>query len=141
MNVERKLQSLGLVLPEPVKLPPGVTIPFAWARRHGDCVYLSGHGPLAPDGSILGPVGKVGAEVTFEQACVAARAATLSLLASLKRTIGDLDRVSAWLIVSGMVNVAPSFMQTTDVLNPCSELLLELYGPDKGAHARTAIGM
>ena len=141
MKVESKLEYLGLTLPAPLRLPPQVAIPFAWARSYGDRVYLSGHGPLAPDGSVLQPIGKVGAEVSLEQACAATRAATLALLASLKRTIGDLDRVSAWLTVAGMVNVAPGFTQTTNVINPCSDLLLELYGAEIGAHARTAIGM
>jgi hypothetical protein len=90
---------------------------------------------------VLTPVGKVGADVSLEEACTAARAATLAVLSSLKGLIGDLDRVSAWLVVSGMVNVAPGFVQTTNVINACSDLLLELYGPEVGGHARTAIGM
>lgn len=141
MKVEEKLKSLGLVLPAPIKSQPGISVPFSWARAYGDRVYLSGHGPLAADGSIFGPTGKVGTEVSFEEACNAARAATLALLSSLKRAIGDLDRVSAWLMISGMVNVAPGFIQTTNVINQCSNLLLELYGPEIGNHARTAIGM
>jgi enamine deaminase RidA (YjgF/YER057c/UK114 family) len=141
VRVETKLQSLGLTLPAPLKLPPGVKIPFAWVRAYGDRVYVSGHGPLASDGSVLTPVGKVGADVSLEEACTAARAATLAVLSSLKGLIGDLDRVSAWLVVSGMVNVAPGFVQTTNVINACSDLLLELYGPEVGGHARTAIGM
>jgi len=141
MDVEAKIQSLGLALPAPVRLPPTASIPFAWARAYGDRVYISGHGPLMTDGSLLLPLGKVGSDVSLEQACVAARAATLAALSSLQRLIGDLDRVSAWLSLSGMVNVAPGFIQTTDVINACSDLLLELYGPEIGKHARTAIGM
>ena len=67
--------------------------------------------------------------------------ATRALLGSLRRTTGDLDRVTAWLAVSGMVNVAPGVTNTTNVMTPCSELVLELFGPEVGAHARTAIGM
>ena len=89
----------------------------------------------------MGPFGKVGAEVSLEQAREAAHAATLAMLASLRLAIGDLDRVAAWLLVSGMVNVAPGFAKTTDVINPCSDLLLELFGDEVGRHARTAIGM
>lgn len=63
------------------------------------------------------------------------------MLASLKQEIGELDRVSAWLLVSGMVNVAPGFARTTEVLNPCSTLLVDLFGDQVGRHARTAIGM
>ncbi|WP_448954392.1 RidA family protein [Labrys neptuniae] len=141
MGAEARLKSLGLTLPAAAQIPPGVEIPFAWARAHGGRVHLSGHGPLAADGALTGPFGKVGAEVSLEEACEAARSATLALLASLKREIGDLDRVTAWLAVNGMVNVAPGFARTTDVINPCSVLLLDLFGPIIGRHARTAVGM
>ena len=141
MKIEQRIEQLGLVLPEPTKLPPGVEIPFAWIRVHGDRAYVSGHGPLNPDGSPAGPFGCVGAEVSAEQGYVAARLATLSVLSSLKRTLSDLDRIVAWLVVSGMVNVAPGFTQTTNVINGCSDLLLEVFGPEVGKHARTAIGM
>jgi enamine deaminase RidA (YjgF/YER057c/UK114 family) len=141
MEIERRLEQLGLVLPEPTKVPPGVQIPFAWVRLHGDRAYVSGHGPLNRDGSPAPPFGRVGAEVSAEQGYAAARLATLSMLSSLKRSLGDLDRIAAWLLVSGMVNVAPSFTQTTNVINGCSDLLLELFGSEVGTHARTAIGM
>jgi enamine deaminase RidA (YjgF/YER057c/UK114 family) len=141
MEIELKLQSLGLTPPEPAKFPPGVEIPFAWVRVHGDRAYISGHGPLAADGSPAGPFGRVGAEVSPEQARSSARSATLAMLSSLKRELGDLDRIAAWLMVSGMVNVAPGFTQTTGIINACSDLLLELYGSGAGRHARTAIGM
>jgi len=141
MQIEQRLEQLGLILPEPAKVPPGIVIPFAWVRLHADRAYISGHGPLNADGSPGGPFGRVGAEVTAEQGYVAARLATLSMLGSLKRSLGDLDRIAAWLVVSGMVNVAPSFTQTTNVINGCSDLLLEVFGPEVGKHARTAIGM
>jgi len=107
----------------------------------GNRHYLAGHGPLAPDGSPLGPFGKVPTEVSLEAAQEAARSTALSMLASLKREIGDLDRVTAWLVVSGMVNAEPGYGQTTNVINGFSDLILELYGPDIGQHARTAIGV
>jgi enamine deaminase RidA (YjgF/YER057c/UK114 family) len=141
MRIEEKLEQLGLVLPEPTKLPPGVSVPFAWVRVHGDRAYVSGHGPLNRDGSPAPPFGRVGAEVSAAQGYAAARGATLSILSSLKRSLGDLDRIAAWLLVSGMVNVAPGFMQTTNVINGCSDLLLEVFGSEVGMHARTAIGM
>jgi enamine deaminase RidA (YjgF/YER057c/UK114 family) len=141
MKVEAKLESLGYVLPRAIKIPARVQMPFAWGRSYGDRVYLSGHGPLAADGSLAGPFGRVGAEVSAEEAYAAARSATLAMLATLKRELGDLDRVEAWLRVSGMVNVAQGFTQTTNVINGCSDLLLELFGSDVGRHARTAIGM
>ncbi len=141
MQIEKRLEQLGLVLPEPTKVPPGVAIPFAWVRVYGDRAYVSGHGPLNGDGSPAAPFGRVGAEVSAEQAYTAARLATLSMLSSLKRSLGDLDRIAAWLLVSGMVNVAPGFTQTTNVINGCSDLLLQVFGSEVGSHARTAIGM
>jgi len=141
MQIERRLEQLGLVLPEPTKVLAGIATPFTWIRLHADRAYVSGHGPLNRDGSPAGPFGRVGGEVSEEQGYVAARLATLSMLASLKRCLNDLDRITAWLVVSGMVNVAPGFTHTTTVINGCSELLLDVFGPEVGTHARTAIGM
>ena len=122
-------------------LPGPVKVPFAWVRLAGNRAYASGHGPLAPDGSLALPLGRVGAEVSLEQAQHAAELAVLALLGSLQRSLGDLDRVSAWLTLSGFVRVAPGFTETPAVLNSASDLLLDLYGPKAGAHARTAIGV
>jgi len=141
MRIEQRLEQLGLILPEPLKAPPGIEIPFAWVRLHADRAYVSGHGPLNPDGSPAAPFGRVGAEVSAEQGYVAARLAALAMLSSLKRVLGDLDRIAAWLGVSGMVNVAPGFTRTTDVINGCSDLLLDVFGSEVGMHARTAIGV
>jgi len=140
-QIESKLQALGLVLPEPLILPPGVKLPFAWVRVHGSRAYVSGHGPQNPDGSLAAPLGKVGLEVTLEQAQRSARLVALSMLASLKRELGDLDRVSAWLRVFGMVNSAPGFRHQPTVINGFTELIVELYGPQRGPHARSAVGM
>ena len=98
MRVEEKLREMGLVLPAPPKVPPGVRLPFAWVRVRGDRAYVSGHGPLGADGSLSGPFGKVGAEVSPEEGYEAARMAALSVPSSLERELGDLDRVSAWLV-------------------------------------------
>ena len=141
MTVEAKLEELGFVLPEPIKAPPGLVLPFAWVRVHGDRAYVSGHGPLNPDGSLSGPLGKLGAEVTEEQGYEAARLTALSILGDLKRALGDLDRVTAWLRVFGMVNSAPDFVRQPNVINGFSDLILELYGPEAGDHARSAVGM
>lgn len=121
-------------------------MPPSWIRVRGNRAFISGHGPQNIDGSIAGPIGKVGTggkgdDVTLEQAYQAARLATLSILGTLKRELGNLDRVTAWLMVSGFVNVAPGFTQTTAVINGCSELILELYGSEVGQHARTAMGV
>ncbi len=141
MQIETKLAALGLALPEPMKPPAGMRLPFAPVRVRGNRAYISGAGPLNVDGTLAGPFGKVGAEVSLEQAYQAARLTTLGILGALKRELGDLDRVTAWLRVFGMVNVAPGFMQTPAVINGCSDLILELYGPEAGAHARSAIGV
>ena len=83
MRIEARLRELGLVLPEPVKPPPGVRLPFAPVRVIGDRALVSGHGPQHPDGSIAGPFGKVGADVTIEQGYQAARLTALSMRAAL----------------------------------------------------------
>jgi enamine deaminase RidA (YjgF/YER057c/UK114 family) len=141
MNVEAKLEELGLVLPEPVQTPPGLMLPFAWVRVRGDRAYVSGHVPLNPDGSVAGPLGKVGAGISEEQGYEAARLTALSILGDLKRELGDLDRVVAWLRVFGMVNSAPGFVRQPNVINGFSDLILELYGPSAGDHARSAVGL
>lgn len=141
MKVEARLEELGLVLPEPLQTPPGLVLPFSFVRVRGDLAYVSGHGALNPDGSLAGPFGKVGAEVSVEQGYEAARLTALAVLASLRRALGDLDRVSAWLRVFGMVNSAPDFDRQPNVINGFSELILELYGPEAGGHARSAVGM
>ncbi len=141
MRVEAKLEELGLALPGPTKTPPGLVLPFSWVRVRGDRAYLSGHVPLNPDGSFAEPFGKVGAEVSLEQGYEAARLTALAMLGNLKRALGDLDRVSAWLRVFGMVNSAPGFDRQPNVINGFSDLILELYGPEVGDHARSAVGM
>ena len=141
MQIEAKLAERGLILPGPMQTNPAVRLPFAQVRVYGDRAFLSGHGPLTPDGVIAQPLGKVGRDVTPEQAYQAARLTALALLASLKRELGDLDRIRAWLRVFGMVQTAPGFQQTPAVINGCSDLLLDLFGLEVGAHARSAVGM
>lgn len=141
MRIEAKLESMGLELPEPLRLPPGIELPFTWVRARGNRAYISGHVPQNQDGSLAPPLGRVGDEVTAEQGYQAARLVALAHLGSLKRALGDLDRITAWLRVFAMVNVAPGFNQTPLVTNGYSDLILELYGPDVGAHARSSIGM
>jgi enamine deaminase RidA (YjgF/YER057c/UK114 family) len=141
MKIEAKLEAMGLVLPEPLKAPAGVKLPFANVRVRGNRAYIAGHGPQAPDGSLAKPLGKVGAEVSEQEAYQSARLVALAILASLKRELGDLDRVTAWLRVFGMVNSAPGFNRQPAVINGFSDLILELYGPEIGQHARSAVGM
>jgi enamine deaminase RidA (YjgF/YER057c/UK114 family) len=124
-----------------MKLPPRVSIPFQWVRIHRDQAYVSGHGALAVDGSPAGPYGKVPSEVPLEAAQESARLATLAILSDLRRELGSLDRVNAWLSVQGFVNADAGYEQTTAVLNPSSDMILSVFGPEVGAHARTAIGV
>ncbi|MFN2376232.1 MAG: RidA family protein, partial [Candidatus Binatia bacterium] len=100
-----------------------------------------GHGPTHADGSLAPPFGKVGREVSQEQAYAAARLTGLSILGSLQRELGDLDRISAWTRIFGMVNSAPGFNRQPAVINGFTDLILEVFGPDKGAHARSAVGL
>jgi len=140
-EIEAKIEGLGLTLPEPIQVPAGVVLPFSWVRVHGNRAYVSGHIALNADGSLAEPLGKVGAELSEEEGYAAARLVALSMLASLKRELGDLDRVSAWLRSFGMVNAAPEFHRYPVVINGFSELILELYGSERGDHARSAVGM
>jgi enamine deaminase RidA (YjgF/YER057c/UK114 family) len=141
MHIEARLQQLGLALPAAVRPPAGARFPFAFVRVRGDHAFVSGHGPLDVDGSLAGPLGKLGRELTVDQGYRAARLTTLAILGSLKRELGDLDRVRAWPRVFGMVASAPGFGQQPAVINGCSDLIIELYGADAGKHARSAVGM
>jgi enamine deaminase RidA (YjgF/YER057c/UK114 family) len=140
-RIEQRLHDLGLSLPQPPPPPPATPLPFPWVRLRGDRAYISGHGPLNPDGTTAGPFGKVGRDVTPAEAAASAELVALAMLGSLKRALGDLDRVSAWVRVLGMVNVAPGFTDTPFVVNGFSDLILGLWGPEAGAHARSAIGV
>jgi enamine deaminase RidA (YjgF/YER057c/UK114 family) len=141
MQIEARLEALGLVLPAPLRPPDGLTVPYLWVRVHQDRAYVAAHPPQRPDGTLAGPFGQVGAEVSLAAAQAAARLAGLAMLGSLQRALGDLDRVTAWLRVCGMVNAAPGFTQPAHVLNAFSDLILDLYGPEAGQHARTAVGV
>jgi len=139
--IENKLRALGLSLPPHPQPPPGVVLPFQFVHVVGRRALISGHGPQAPDGSFAQPLGKLGRELTVEQGYVAARLTALSILGSLKRALGDRDRIAAWCRVFGMVNSAPGFTQQPSVINGFSELILELFGPTVGAHCRSAVGL
>jgi enamine deaminase RidA (YjgF/YER057c/UK114 family) len=140
-RIEHRLRDLGIVLPKPLRLPPGITLPFPWVRIVGTRALISGHGPTDQDGSVAQPLGKVGREVSPEQAYTAARLTGLAMLGSLQRALGDLDRIAAWTRVFGMVNSAPGFDRQPAVINGCSNLILEVFGAEIGAHARSAVGM
>jgi enamine deaminase RidA (YjgF/YER057c/UK114 family) len=140
-KIETRLTDLGLTLPAPLQLPPGITLPFPWVRIVGTRVLISGHGPTTADGSLAPPLGKVGSDVSVEQGYAAARLTALAILGSLKRELGDLDRIAAWLRIFGMVNSAAGFNKQPAVINGFTDLIISVFGPEKGAHARSAIGM
>ena len=138
-TIEKRLAELGLELPAPLVAPPGVELPFELVRVSGGHAYISGH--VAMDGSEVLFQGKVGADVTVEQAQQAARATGLSMLTALEQELGDLDRVARWVKALGLVNCAPGFNQTPAVINGFTNLIIDLWGPERGAHARSAIGV
>ena len=141
MIIEQRLEELGLVLPEALKRPYGQELPFAFVRVHGNRAFVSGHLPQNQDGTVAGPFGKVGAEISIEQGYEAGRLTALSMLGSLKRELGDLDRIEAWVKALGMVNAAPGFTKMPVIVNGFSDLILEVFGKEVGTHSRSAVGM
>ncbi len=134
MGAAEKLAELGLTLPEPST--PKFT--YRAFKRDGHTVYISGQGPLKPDGTVH--TGKVGADVTTEEAAGHAKLVALQLLAVAKAAAGgDLDKVE-FLKLLGMVNAVPDFGEQPKVINGCSDLLVVVLG-DRGTHARSAVGM
>jgi enamine deaminase RidA (YjgF/YER057c/UK114 family) len=136
-RIDDRLSELGLTLPKVFAPPPGVEFKFALVQVSGAQAYVSGHGPF--DGSEVLVKGKVGADVSTEEGVEASRLTALSVLASLRAELGDLDLVTRWVKVLGLVNCAPGFSATPGVINGFSDLVLELWG-EAGRHARSAIG-
>jgi enamine deaminase RidA (YjgF/YER057c/UK114 family) len=136
-QIEDRLSDLGLSLPAPFAPPPGVEFKFDLVRIHGGVAYVSGHLPV--DGDEVLARGKVDTDVSVEAAYEAARLTGLSILASLKAELGDLDRVRGWVKALGLVNCAPGFSKTPAVINGFSDLILEIWG-EAGRHSRSAIG-
>lgn len=135
MSAEAKVKSLGLELPPPPK-PAGVYQPVVVV---GNMAYVSGHGPLRSDGSMI--TGRVGADLDQQAGYQAARQTGLAILASLRSKLGSLDRVRRVVKTLGMVNAAPDFQQHPAVINGFSELFAEVFGKDNGVGARSAVGM
>ncbi len=140
-KIEDRLRALGLSLPAQLQSPKGLPLPFKFVRIVGRRALIAGHGPQNPDGTVAQPLGKVGREVTPEQGYAAARLTGLAILGSLQRALGDLDRIAAWTRIFGMVNSAPGFVMQPSVINGFSDLILEVFGPEVGAHARSAVGL
>ena len=138
---EKKIIELGLKLPDPIKLPPNLELPFSFINLRGNRVLISGHPRQDKDGSINGPYGQVGTNLTTEQAKLAGKEIGLSILANIKQEIGDLSRITNWVRVFGMVNSAPGYDEQHIVINGFSELILEVFGSDIGKHSSSAIGV
>jgi enamine deaminase RidA (YjgF/YER057c/UK114 family) len=134
MSAEEKLKELGLTLPS---IPTPVANYVPW-KRDGSTIYLSGQGPRRPDGSSIS--GKVGKDVTIEQAYEHAKLVGLGLLAAAKAAAGgNLDKVEV-IKVLAMVNAVPEFTDQPKVINGCSDLFVAVLG-ERGRHARSAVGM
>ena len=134
MSAEKRVAELGLDLSN-VPKPVGNYVP---AVQVGNIVYLSGHGPLGPDGTMA--AGKVGADMTVEEAYDAAHLVGLGLLTSLKAQIGSLDKVRRVVKTLGMINAVPEFTDHPRVINGTSDLFKDVFG-EKGVGARSAVGM
>ncbi len=133
--VHERFLSLGLALP-PAPAPAGVYKPCV---EVGGLLYVSGHGPLLPDGTLL--VGRVGDDLDADAGKRAARQVGLTILATLLAAVGDLGRVRRVIKVLGMVNATADFARHPFVINGCSELFAEVWGSDAGIGVRSAVGM
>ena len=138
---ENRIAELGLKLPAPTALPPSLTLPFSFVNIRGNRALISGHPKSNPDGSIGGPFGTFGADMTTDEGYSHARDVALSVLANLKAEIGELSRVTGWVRVFGMVTSAPGYSEQHLVVNGFSDLILEVFGHEIGRHARSAIGV
>jgi len=141
MDIEAKLSKMDLVLPAPMRAPPGFRINWRQVRVIGNRAIIAGHGPRLPNGDFAGPAGKVGSDLTLEQGRAAARSAALATLADLKREIGDLDRLISWTRVFGMVNAAPGFVALAPVIDGFTELMIDLFGEEAALCPRAVAGM
>lgn len=135
MSADAKLAELKIELP-PAPKPAGVYKP---ALVQGSLIYVSGHGPMKADSSFI--TGRVGADMSLEDGKNAARQTGLSILSTLRRELGSLDKVRRVVKVLGMVNSTADFTAHPQVVNGCSELFADIWGPDLGVGARSAVGM
>lgn len=135
MSMDTILAARGLILPP----PPAPIANFRTFRRAGNLLFLSGQGPLEVDGKLH--CGKVGRDVDIPTAYKHARLTGLNLLAVARAALGDLDRVDYVVKLLGMVNATPDFAGHPSVINGCSDLFIEVFGNERGEHARSAVGM
>jgi enamine deaminase RidA (YjgF/YER057c/UK114 family) len=133
-TAEEKLNIMGLSLP-PAPDPVGVYKPYL---IEGNYLYLSGHGPVQDDRSLI--IGRIGRDMDMEQGKLAARQVGLTMLATIMKHIGSLDKIKRVIKVLGMVNCTPEFERHPYVINGCSELFAEVWGTDNGVGVRSAVG-
>ena len=135
MSADAQIAKLKLELP-PAPKPVAVYRPLVVVDK---MAYVSGHGPLRSDKTLI--TGRVGSDLNLDQGKLAARQVGLAILATLRDQLGSLDRVKRVVKVLGMVNSAPDFLDHPKVINGCSELFAEVWGPEQGIGARSAVGM
>ena len=141
MSPSARLTALGIALPKPWMLPSGLKVYAQFVRVVGNRVTISGHVPLSHEGTVCGPFGRVGAEVSPEQAQTSAERVMLAVFSSIVRELGTLDKIGAWVRLFGMINTAPHFCDYPQIMNGASRLLCEVYGDDAGRHTRVAVGV
>lgn len=140
MQVEARLKELGLALPAEMRTPPGFVANWSQVRIIGSRVIIAGHGPRLIDGTFAPPAGKVGSDLTLEQGRAAAASVALAVLGDLKRAIGDLDRVVAWVRVLGLVNAAQGFIALPQVIDGFTDVMINLFGHEAAVCPRTVLG-
>ncbi len=141
MYIENKLVEMGIILPPTHAHMKTMNLPFKKVKVIGNRVLVSGHVGIQHDGAISDITGKVGAQITQEQAKEYAKLVGLSILSSLQLALGDLDKIKGWVKVTGFVNSDPNFFNHPFVINGFSEFILELFGEDIGSHTRSAVGV
>jgi len=139
VSAAERLAERGLTIPPAQVIPPGVRLTYRRLVRWENVAYLAGHGPTHGE-SWGSPLGRVGAEVTVEEAVAAAELTALNVLGTIERELGDLDAVACWLKINGYVNAIEGFTEHATVINGFSDLVLDLYGEDRLA-ARTSVGV
>ena len=134
MSAEERLEALGIELPEPPKPVANYVTNMIIDR----CLYVSGHGPAPLEGAEL--TGKLGADLDVEAGYVAARQTGLSILATVRSSLGSLDKVERVIKLLGMVNATPDFLEHPKVINGCSDLFVDVFGEERGRASRSAVG-
>ena len=135
LSPDQRFAQLGLTLP-PAPKPLGVYKPFLIV---GNMVYVSGHGTVKEDGTLI--IGKVGVDVNVDEAKLAAQQVGLAILATLTKNLGSLNKIKRVVKVLGMVNAVPEFERHPFVINGCSELFAKVWGEENGIGVRSAVGM